>query len=201
MKTLQYVSYLLLGAATCLACSDGVNGTNGSLESTLTAPTQHCGGNLANAPTCPDGFECVPDPASHLPFGDVGGICQAAGDDDSDDDGAEEGPQHCGGNLANAPTCPDGFECVPDPASHLPFGDVGGICQVAADDDSDDDGAEEGPQHCGGNIANAPTCPDGFECVPDPASHLPFGDVGGICQVAAPTGPDDSGCGDSASHD
>jgi hypothetical protein len=94
MKTLQYVSYLLLGAATCLACSDGVNGTNGSLESTLTAPTQHCGGNLANAPTCPDGFECVPDPASHLPFGDVGGICQVAAPTGPDDSGCGDSASH-----------------------------------------------------------------------------------------------------------
>lgn len=41
-------------------------------------------------------------------------------------------------------------------------------------------GSAEG-QHCGGNIANPPQCPAGYHCAPDPNSHLPFGDVGGIC--------------------
>lgn len=35
--------------------------------------------------------------------------------------------------------------------------------------------------HCGGNIMNPPTCRTGFHCAPNPDSHLPFGDVGGIC--------------------
>jgi hypothetical protein len=134
MKTIQYVSFLVLGASACLGCSDAASGPSGSLESKLSAPTQHCGGNIANAPTCPDGFECVPNPASNLPFGDVGGICQLAEVDDDDGSSVDGSPQHCGGNIANAPTCPDGFECVPNPASHLPFGDVGGICQPAAGD-------------------------------------------------------------------
>jgi hypothetical protein len=38
---------------------------------------EHCGGNMANAKTCATGYECQPDPQSHLPFGDVGGICVA----------------------------------------------------------------------------------------------------------------------------
>ena len=194
MKTISFVSYWVLSAAAaCLGCSGGSTPANGSLELTLSAP-RHCGGNIANAPQCPDGFECVPDPDSHLPFGDVGGICQLASDDSTDDDA----PQRCGGNIANAPQCPDGFECVPDPDSHLPFGDVGGICQLASDDSTDDDA----PQRCGGNIANAPQCPDGFECVPDPNSHLPFGDVGGICQLATAEGDSsEHGCGsDGPSH-
>ncbi|HVZ32319.1 MAG TPA: hypothetical protein VG963_07835 [Polyangiaceae bacterium] len=116
MKSLLLSGLYLSAVAAVVACSSADSET-GSLQQAL--ETQHCGGNIANAPTCPDGFECVPDPNSSLPFGDVGGICQA---------------QHCGGNIANAPTCPDGFECVPDPNSSLPFGDVGGICQAASDD-------------------------------------------------------------------
>ncbi|HTY40142.1 MAG TPA: hypothetical protein VMC43_03590 [Candidatus Paceibacterota bacterium] len=34
----------------------------------------------------------------------------------------------CGGNMAYAPVCMDGFHCAPIPGSHLPFGDVGGVC-------------------------------------------------------------------------
>jgi hypothetical protein len=37
------------------------------------------------------------------------------------------------------------------------------------------------PEHCGGNILNAPKCASGFHCAPVPGSHLPFGDVGGTC--------------------
>jgi hypothetical protein len=48
-------------------------------------------------------------------------------------------------------------------------------------------GGSTGAQHCGGNIANPPQCPPGFQCVPDPANgNLPFGDVGGICQASPP---------------
>ncbi len=36
--------------------------------------------------------------------------------------------QRCGGNMMNAPTCATGYHCAPEPGSHLPFGDVGGIC-------------------------------------------------------------------------
>jgi hypothetical protein len=38
---------------------------------------QHCGGNMMNAPVCATGYRCAPEPGSHLPFGDVGGICVA----------------------------------------------------------------------------------------------------------------------------
>ncbi len=44
---------------------------------TASAAGRHCGGNIANPPTCPSGYHCAPDPNSHLPFGDVGGICVA----------------------------------------------------------------------------------------------------------------------------
>ena len=35
---------------------------------------------------------------------------------------------HCGGNMLHAPVCATGYHCAPDQKSHLPFGDVGGIC-------------------------------------------------------------------------
>ncbi len=40
---------------------------------------EHCGGNMLNAPVCAPGYECMPSPDSHLPFGDVGGLCVAQG--------------------------------------------------------------------------------------------------------------------------
>lgn len=84
MKTTHTLSCLLLmNAAALLACSGAPPSDTGALQQGLEA--QHCGGNIANAPQCPDGFECVPDPSSTLPFGDVGGICQAV---------SEEPPHH-----------------------------------------------------------------------------------------------------------
>ena len=41
--------------------------------------------------------------------------------------------ERCGGNMMTAPTCMIGYHCVPEPGSHLPFGDVGGICVVGND--------------------------------------------------------------------
>ena len=38
---------------------------------------EHCGGNMTTAPTCAAGSHCAPAPGSHLPFGDVGGVCVA----------------------------------------------------------------------------------------------------------------------------
>ena len=38
---------------------------------------ERCGGNMTTAPTCAAGLHCAPAPGSHLPFGDVGGICVA----------------------------------------------------------------------------------------------------------------------------
>jgi hypothetical protein len=87
MKSLLISGLYLSAFAALVACSSADSET-GSLQQALEA--QHCGGNIANAPTCPDGFECVPDPNSSLPFGDVGGICQAA----SDDGGAPDHGRH-----------------------------------------------------------------------------------------------------------
>ncbi len=36
--------------------------------------------------------------------------------------------ERCGGNMAIAPVCKDGYHCAPVPGSQLPFGDVGGVC-------------------------------------------------------------------------
>ena len=38
------------------------------------------------------------------------------------------GGAHCGGNMINAPVCVTGYHCVLEPGSHLPLGDVGGVC-------------------------------------------------------------------------
>ncbi len=40
-------------------------------------PGGPCGGNIRNPLTCTPGYHCAPAPGSHLPFGDVGGICVA----------------------------------------------------------------------------------------------------------------------------
>jgi len=80
MKTIHFLGLSLLNAAALLACSGAPSDSDtGALQQGLEA--QHCGGNIANAPQCPDGFECVPDPSSTLPFGDVGGICQAVSEE------------------------------------------------------------------------------------------------------------------------
>ena len=42
--------------------------------------------------------------------------------------GAPGAGARCGGNMRNAPACGIGYHCAPEPGSHLPFGDVGGIC-------------------------------------------------------------------------
>ena len=41
----------------------------------LAAAGEHCGGNMTTAKQCVAGYHCAPDPSSHLPFGDVGGLC------------------------------------------------------------------------------------------------------------------------------
>jgi hypothetical protein len=38
---------------------------------------ERCGGNMTNSPICGDGLHCAPTKGSHLPFGDVGGVCVA----------------------------------------------------------------------------------------------------------------------------
>jgi hypothetical protein len=49
--------------------------TTTTTTSTATSELKHCGGNMMNAPTCDAGYHCASAPGSHLPFGDVGGIC------------------------------------------------------------------------------------------------------------------------------
>lgn len=44
-------------------------------SSPIAGPGERCGGNMTTAPACVTGYHCAPDPASHLPFGDVGGTC------------------------------------------------------------------------------------------------------------------------------
>lgn len=46
-------------------------------DSSVSGAGGHCGGNMTTAPTCIAGYHCAPVPGSHLPFGDVGGICVA----------------------------------------------------------------------------------------------------------------------------
>lgn len=48
---------------------------NSSSSAPVAGPGGHCGGNMTTAATCGAGYTCAPDPNSHLPFGDVGGIC------------------------------------------------------------------------------------------------------------------------------
>ena len=53
------------------------DGTTLKQSSPLAGPDEHCGGNMATALSCIAGYHCAPNPASHLPFGDVGGTCIA----------------------------------------------------------------------------------------------------------------------------
>ena len=43
----------------------------------MAGPGAHCGGNMTTAATCVNGYHCASAPGSHLPFGDVGGLCAA----------------------------------------------------------------------------------------------------------------------------
>ena len=45
-------------------------------------------------------------------------------------------------------------------------------------------------QHCGGNMVNSPVCGTGYDCQPVAGSHLPVGDVGGVCVSTTVQGPD-----------
>ena len=51
------------------------NSSSSSSTAVIAGPGERCGGNMMNAPICDSGYTCAPDPSSHLPFGDVGGIC------------------------------------------------------------------------------------------------------------------------------
>ena len=53
------------------------DGTVLQVSSPVVGAGEHCGGNMMNAPVCLTGYHCAPDAASHLPFGDVGGVCIA----------------------------------------------------------------------------------------------------------------------------
>jgi hypothetical protein len=55
-----------------------VSGTTLSETNAVVGAGQHCGGNMTTAPKCADGYICMPNPGSNLPFGDVGGICVQA---------------------------------------------------------------------------------------------------------------------------
>jgi len=46
-----------------------------SSASNVAGPGEHCGGNMTTARVCSTGYHCTPTPGSHLPFGDVGGMC------------------------------------------------------------------------------------------------------------------------------
>jgi len=76
------VSRYLVVQGTTLSEAGGPSATDGG--NPPTTPTgsvvgggEHCGGNIMNPNQCAAGFHCAPSPGSHLPFGDVGGICVA----------------------------------------------------------------------------------------------------------------------------
>ncbi len=54
-----------------------VQGTSLVVARPVVGAGERCGGNMLNAPLCAAGYHCAPAPGSHLPFGDVGGICVA----------------------------------------------------------------------------------------------------------------------------
>ncbi|MDD5068332.1 MAG: hypothetical protein PHS53_02840 [Candidatus Pacebacteria bacterium] len=64
--------------------------------------------------------------------------------------------EHCGGNTSNPPVCAETLYCAPEPGSHLPFGDVGGVCM------------EKREGIVSGTVTLSPVCP--VERIPpDPA--------------------------------
>lgn len=60
-----------------LGVSAYLNVVNGALVEgkPISGVGERCGGNMTTAPVCIAGSHCAPDPASRLPFGDVGGLC------------------------------------------------------------------------------------------------------------------------------
>jgi len=52
-----------------------LNGTTVEIARKIVGGGERCGGNMTTTPRCVDGYHCAPEPLSHLPFGDVGGIC------------------------------------------------------------------------------------------------------------------------------
>jgi len=81
------ITYFLIGAICGVIGSYAVYAltyrqiSNPSPEPTVTSTSatagegEHCGGNMSTALSCSAGLHCAPTPGSHLPFGDVGGIC------------------------------------------------------------------------------------------------------------------------------
>ncbi len=72
---------LLLAAASLLfagaGCASPAPAPAPSTPPAVAGPGEHCGGNIATALGCTAGYHCAPAAGSHLPFGDVGGVCAA----------------------------------------------------------------------------------------------------------------------------
>ncbi|MBV9945931.1 MAG: hypothetical protein JOZ69_03695 [Myxococcales bacterium] len=93
---------------------------------------------------------------------------------------------HCGGNTANPCACASGLVCTQGDGG-LPFGDVGGTCELAAAEGGGSACVSDQGGPCGGNTAHPCDCAAGLVCIPGD-SGLPFGDVGGTCEAPADAG-------------
>lgn len=68
--------FILIGVVVIILIAWMLIGRKGAVSQTAGAALgERCGGNMTNAPACASGSHCAPEPGSHLPFGDVGGIC------------------------------------------------------------------------------------------------------------------------------
>jgi len=66
-----------VGSSSSSSISPGYEVLPTSAPSTPAQLGESCGGNTLFARQCAPGLVCAPRPGSHLPFGDVGGICVA----------------------------------------------------------------------------------------------------------------------------
>ncbi len=77
------LTVILKSVAQPEVATGGIPASTSTPNTTGTAPNVStpggpCVGNIAHPLSCPDGYQCEPAPNSHLPFGDVGGLCVQA---------------------------------------------------------------------------------------------------------------------------
>lgn len=103
-----------------------ISGTSLVEDTSLASEGEHCGGNMATAKMCATGLQCVPNSGSHLPFGDVGGICAKSGIDST-----TSSRGLLSGFVTLSPTCP--VEKIPPDPQCAPRGYVTTIDAISSD--------------------------------------------------------------------
>jgi hypothetical protein len=129
-----------------------------------------CGGELGKC--CPDGFVCIDDPTDGCGIiTDCGGVCVPANAPAPTPTPQVLTLRSCGG-FGDTPFCPEGLECVDDPAAGCGREvDCGGVCVRPG----------SAPlQECGG--AGGIACPDDtYQCVVSPNVDCSVMDCLGVC--------------------